>query len=323
MTFGVSSLGFLPEKIVLHPFSKSTKHPSRSQYTFGAAAMVDFPALTIVAALPEPLTKGAACGLSAMVIWMKGRALAHRYIERVCRELVSAVLLPEEFRVVKPPAFIFRVGGTRCCGGRLWKRGDLSLAATPCLEKIIAMAPGKRKATSSPGSHPREAPRSPRFMPCPTCGKSFLARSLQQHAWTCAEAGPEAPPSDDNDTDVSGKGSSVNCPVCSRPFPQHAIESHAWGCMPPTDDLEVAAAPKRSPIGAGRGKRAIPANKEQSPARITDTRRASPSLPSRGSEIDLVSTASAASSTPEVPSSNMTVSRSGDVMQARFSRVSH
>lgn len=93
MTFGVSSLGFFPEKTALHPFSKSTKHPSRSQYTFGAA-VVGLLALTAAAALPEPLIKGAACGLSAMVARMKGITLAHRYIECGCR--ARREICPEE-----------------------------------------------------------------------------------------------------------------------------------------------------------------------------------------------------------------------------------
>lgn len=86
MTFGVSSFGFFPENTARQPFSKSTKHPSRSQYTFGASQYtfgasvgVDFTGLA-EAALPEPLTKGVAHGLSAIVNRRNEVALAQRCI---------------------------------------------------------------------------------------------------------------------------------------------------------------------------------------------------------------------------------------------------
>lgn len=197
------------------------------------------------------------------------------------------------------------------------------------------MAPGKRKSPSSPGSRPPApaAPESPRFLPCPTCGKSFVARFVQEHAWSCTAGAP----SNNEDTGGDRKsddGKFVNCPVCSRSFPQHAIENHAWGCVPPTrqqqcltDSLEGAPADQRSPVGAG--KEAKPGETDQSPGRLADKRRSSSSLISRGSKVNLFSTASSAgSSAPNVllPKREMTVPcghQQGDAVQVSGSRVSH
>ena len=164
------------------------------------------------------------------------------------------------------------------------------------------MAPGKRKAPSGPGSRPPApaAPGSPRFLPCPTCGKSFVARIVQEHAWSC-----KGPPPDSTDTGGDGKGGDgkfVSCPVCSRSFPQHAIESHAWGCVPPTGQgrsltgaldgassaAAAAAADQRSPAGTGKGAR--PGGKDQPPGGLTGEGRFSSSVISRGSKASLVPT---------------------------------
>lgn len=132
------------------------------------------------------------------------------------------------------------------------------------------MAPGKRKATGGPGPRPLApaAPGSPRFLPCPTCGKSFVTRILQQHAWNCVEAPQQQqmqqqsfPSSnsvvDDEKNEVEGKF--VYCPMCSRPFPHHAIEAHAWGCSPPTEQHEDGGhVPAVSSSSAAAGKAAAP-----------------------------------------------------------------
>ncbi|CAN0179157.1 unnamed protein product [Ectocarpus sp. 6 AP-2014] len=110
------------------------------------------------------------------------------------------------------------------------------------------MAPGKRKATSGPGSRPRApvAPGPSRFLPCPTCGKSFLARALQQHAWDC---GTDRTRQQQQQSCAGAKrreapDTLVLCPMCSRMFPQHAIESHAWECRPPpADDGAMSTVP--------------------------------------------------------------------------------
>lgn len=121
MIFRLSSFGFFPENTPLHPFSKSTRQPSRSQYTFGEAeaarVAVDFPALAAVV-LPVPLAmKGAACGLSAMVNRRKGMALAHRCIEGVVvliRGLTGMCQRSSEGHPrLPPPAFIFQGDGDR------------------------------------------------------------------------------------------------------------------------------------------------------------------------------------------------------------------
>lgn len=125
------------------------------------------------------------------------------------------------------------------------------------------MPPGKRKATGGPGPRPLApaAPGSPRFLPCPTCGKSFVTRILQQHAWGCAEEqqqkGQQQQQSlpSNNSAVRNGKndaeGKFVHCPMCSRAFPHHAIEAHAWGCLPPTQQRENAALPVLSSSGEG------------------------------------------------------------------------
>lgn len=198
------------------------------------------------------------------------------------------------------------------------------LLVLPKLASTTAMAPRKRKATRSPGSRPPAlaAPESPRFLPCPICGKSFIARILEQHAWSCTAA--TAPP---NNNGTGGDVKSVedkfvDYPVCSRSFPQHAIESHARGCVPPTrpqrlaDDLEgAAAAGQRSPGGAGEG--ATPANREQTPGRMTDSSRTSSSLLSRGGSTNVLSTLEVPQDMT-VPSSN---SQQGDAMKASVSPV--
>lgn len=197
---------------------------------------------------------------------------------------------------------------------------------TACSDATVAMSPGKRKAPSSPGSRPPTlaAPGSPRFLPCPICGKSFVARIVQEHAWSCTGAPP-------NKKDTGGDGKSddgkfVHCPVCSRYFPQHAIESHAWGCVPSTrqvrltDDLEGAAADQRTPAGAGKG--VTPAGKDQPQGLMTDKRTASPSRLSRGSKVNLLSRGTSGRSAQEmtVPRGS---SQQGDAVQASASRVCH
>lgn len=112
------------------------------------------------------------------------------------------------------------------------------------------MAPGKRKATRSLGPRPPApaAPEPPRFVACPTCGKSFVAAFIQDHAWKCGET-MSNPPSDDHvpktnpllsrvssracDNVKDNRELFVECPTCQKSFPPHIIESHAWECLQP------------------------------------------------------------------------------------------
>eukprot|EP00752_Nemacystus_decipiens_P002264 g2145.t1 len=167
-----------------------------------------------------------------------------------------------------------------------------------CPKATVIMAPGKRKAPSSPGSRPAAlaAPGSPRFLPCPICGKSFVARIVHEHAWSC----PGAPASNE-DTGGDGKsdaGNFVACPVCSRSFPLHAIEGHAWGCVPSTRQgqglpVDGAAAERRSPA-VGAGEAASPEEKDQSRGRTSNVRGISSSLITpRRSRVKLLPTTTA------------------------------
>lgn len=237
---------------------------------------------------------------------------------------------------VPPASYYFYVKRLPCRpggGGGQMRRSDALPIATSSSEVTVAMAPGKRKAPSSPPA--LTAPGSPRFLPCPVCGKSFVARTtVQAHAWSCTGGG--TPPANNKDTaggDArSDDGKFVNCPVCSRSFPQHAIESHAWVCVPSTrhqqhqqqqqrftnSGLEGAAASTdpRSPAGAGMG--AKPARKDRSPGPLTDTRKASSSLLSRGSKVNLFPTATSGRSSQDVSQSQKlgVPCQQGDAVQA-------
>lgn len=132
---------------------------------------------------------------------------------------------------------------------RLCQRRAVLSSHVALQELVSDMAPGKRKATSVPGSRPPVAPGPSRFLPCPACGESFLARALQQHAWDCSadrtrqqrqqgRAGGER---------REAPGTLVLCPMCSKMFPQHAIESHAWECRPPpSDNGPLSTVPSRT-----------------------------------------------------------------------------
>lgn len=112
------------------------------------------------------------------------------------------------------------------------------------------MSRGKRKSSSSPGarppapaapSFPSPSSGAPRFVACPTCGKSFAFAFVQDHAWNCG-ATIDTRPEEETTTVVKRcslqRGSTkdlnklVECPTCGESFPQHAIEHHAWGCQP-------------------------------------------------------------------------------------------
>lgn len=113
------------------------------------------------------------------------------------------------------------------------------------------MPPGKRKSSSSPGARP-PAPAAPifplpssgapRFVACPTCGKSFAFAFVQNHAWNCGATIDSCHEGETTTTVVKrcslqnggkkGLNKFVECPTCGESFPQHAIEHHAWGCQP-------------------------------------------------------------------------------------------
>lgn len=111
------------------------------------------------------------------------------------------------------------------------------------------MPRGKRKSSSSPGARlpapaaPKLSPPcsgAPRFVACPTCGKSFALAFVQDHAWNCGgtiDSCHEEEATVVKRCSLQQGGNKnlhkfVECPTCGESFPQHAIEHHAWGCQP-------------------------------------------------------------------------------------------